>query len=552
MWLRREQPGRINLKQLRLLIEDLLSDTRKLMLLFAAVFVLRLIGAGQAPLLSGEAYYWLWGQYPDFGYYDHPPMVAWEAAALGGWILGSPVAARLGAIVFGAFAALAFWWMARGIFPEGRTAARATALYLVIPIFHLNGIVLMPDNGLILFMTIVWGAFWRAAERWRGGGDWALGLWLLAGAAAGAALLSKFHAWVMLPPLFAFLLVSRDHRHTLLTPGPWLAVVAALLVLSPNLIWNARLDWVNYAYQWRRSDIPEYEFNWQDPAIFIAGFLLTLTPPFAVAVVWAIGRFATLWRRGGGQSDEGVRTLFLFCAGAPLVMFLGALSILVTISMHWPAAGYAPLMLMVVGFLETRKAGLYRGLFACAFGATLLMHAAAAALPIIPVSWPLVDRIHAKSTGLTKLAERVRLQFETLDAANGDTSAMIMGKSWHSASLLAFYSERPRDTFVYVDADAHNFRFWMKDRGGLAGADAIVVLEFTSQKNFATWHEKTWTANLYFSELFESVEFLEALACYQDGAVARLITVNPTRPVWREFHIFRCRNFQGRLADRLP
>jgi 4-amino-4-deoxy-L-arabinose transferase-like glycosyltransferase len=50
--------------------------------LLAGLMCLRLITAGCAGLVPDETYYWLWAQHPSFGYYDHPPMVAWGIAAL--------------------------------------------------------------------------------------------------------------------------------------------------------------------------------------------------------------------------------------------------------------------------------------------------------------------------------------------------------------------------------------------------------------------------------------------------------------------------------------
>ncbi|GAB4318439.1 MAG: hypothetical protein Kow0059_11930 [Candidatus Sumerlaeia bacterium] len=575
-----------------------MTRLRSYLTALAAVLALRLWGAAAAPLLSSEAYYWLWGQHPAWGYYDHPPMVAWEAAAFGGWIRRSETAARAGALVFGALAALAVWALARALFSPkptdeqrgesaraaarasnrndrngdqsprrpppsqtlplvpsadspSATAGRAAVLLLVLPIFYLNGLLLMPDNGLVLFMTLAWWAFWRAAEGGREGRR-AMLWWALAGTAAGGALLSKFHAWVLLPPLWGFLALSPAHRRVWRGPGPWLAALLAVLIVSPNLIWNARHDWANYAYQWRRSDLPEFHFNWLDPLIFLAGPLVSLTPPGAALAGWGAWRGWRRWRR-----DGEARALFLLCAGLPLVVLLGALSFVVTISLHWPAAGYLPLVLLGMGELERTGTAARRMAYGLtlgvAAGAVALMHLGALALPVMPPSWPLAAKALRKSVGWREAGELAARRREALDSANGPAApALIMGKSWHSASLLAFYSGRPDEAFVLTAADAHNYRFWMNDRGGLAGADAVIVLEFDSRSNYPTWEAKTARFLNWLAPLFERVEFREALACYRDGRVAPLATVNPLRPVWREFLVFEAHGFRGRLADRLP
>ena len=41
------------------------------------ILLLRLVYLGLPELLHQEAYYWNYAQHLDFGYLDHPPMVAW-------------------------------------------------------------------------------------------------------------------------------------------------------------------------------------------------------------------------------------------------------------------------------------------------------------------------------------------------------------------------------------------------------------------------------------------------------------------------------------------
>ena len=43
----------------------------------ALLILLRGVMAGLLPLSADEAYYWLWSLHPAWGYFDHPPMIAW-------------------------------------------------------------------------------------------------------------------------------------------------------------------------------------------------------------------------------------------------------------------------------------------------------------------------------------------------------------------------------------------------------------------------------------------------------------------------------------------
>src|SRR6185436_9202936 len=54
--------------------------------------------------------------------------------------------------------------------------------------------------------------------------------WVLLGLAVGIALWAKYFVVILAVPLALFLLIDRDARRTLATPGPWIALAIALLV----------------------------------------------------------------------------------------------------------------------------------------------------------------------------------------------------------------------------------------------------------------------------------------------------------------------------------
>src|SRR4029078_1685938 len=54
-------------------------------------------------------------------------------------------------------------------------------------------------------------------------------------------------------PLALFALVDREARKTLATPGPWIAVAVALVVMSPHLVWLVQNDFFSFAYAEARA-----------------------------------------------------------------------------------------------------------------------------------------------------------------------------------------------------------------------------------------------------------------------------------------------------------
>src|SRR6476469_5685919 len=77
--------------------------------------------------------------------------------------------------------------------------------------------------------------------------------WLLLGVAIGLSLWAKYFVVVLAVPLALFLLLDRDARKALKTPGPWIALVVALVVMAPHLLWLVRNDFLPFAYASARS-----------------------------------------------------------------------------------------------------------------------------------------------------------------------------------------------------------------------------------------------------------------------------------------------------------
>src|SRR5262249_35082431 len=77
--------------------------------------------------------------------------------------------------------------------------------------------------------------------------------WLLVGFALGMALWAKYFVVLLAAPLALFLLLDRDARRALATPGPWVAVAVALVVMAPHILWLVRNDFLPFAYASARS-----------------------------------------------------------------------------------------------------------------------------------------------------------------------------------------------------------------------------------------------------------------------------------------------------------
>jgi 4-amino-4-deoxy-L-arabinose transferase-like glycosyltransferase len=179
------------------------------------VTAVRLVMAWVIPISPEEAYHWNFARHLDWSYYDHPPMLAW-AIALGRLILGdTELGVRLLPVLFSIGTVVLLAGLARRFYGD-LGAAWTVVLLALNPCVLVIGGWGFPDAPLLFFWSLTLVLVWRSLETSQG--MW----WLGAGAALGAAMLSKYTAAFLVPSVFCYLIFSRQHRHWLATPWPYL------------------------------------------------------------------------------------------------------------------------------------------------------------------------------------------------------------------------------------------------------------------------------------------------------------------------------------------
>lgn len=217
----------------------------------AIVLAVRFYVAAATGLVRDEAYYTLWSFHPAAGYLDHPPMIAW-LIAVGRALLGEGEAGvRLFPVLATAAVSFAIYRTGRLLF-DGATAALAVIWYNLTIAAGLLFIA-APDAPSVAFWAL---ALWAIAEFVaRRNANW----WLAAGLFAGLGLLSKYTVFFLGAGIVLYLLTSRERRAWLGLWQVWAGGLLALLVLLPNLIWNAQHGWASFMFQGRR--MADYGFS---------------------------------------------------------------------------------------------------------------------------------------------------------------------------------------------------------------------------------------------------------------------------------------------------
>ena len=116
------------------------------------------------PLLDDEAYFIQWSYFPDYGYYDHAPMVGWMNILLG-WIVDDYRWYRLFPFVTAIAASLVIWRWVRLIAPARAASAATIAVIYWISLPSVAHFSMLNDTCLVLFSALLGLGLWGETLR---------------------------------------------------------------------------------------------------------------------------------------------------------------------------------------------------------------------------------------------------------------------------------------------------------------------------------------------------------------------------------------------------
>lgn len=186
-------------------------------------------------------YYWAWSRQLDLSYFDGPPLIAYVIRLFTVFWGDSPFVLNLIGLCLTALTGWGLYRTAR-LFLSKETGLIVLALWLFAPITTLSLVNLTSyDNLQALFWVSTLYAVIRYIQSER-----PLFIYLT-GLSVGLLLLSKYTGIVLVFALLFFLIVSR-YRYLFASPHFYVALLIALSVFSPVLIWNYQHDWLSFRF----------------------------------------------------------------------------------------------------------------------------------------------------------------------------------------------------------------------------------------------------------------------------------------------------------------
>jgi 4-amino-4-deoxy-L-arabinose transferase-like glycosyltransferase len=395
-------------------------------LLALALFALHMLTNGQYGFHRDELALIDYARHLDWGFVDYPPLTPLLARVALELFGTSLVGVRLFAALAHSLAVLLAGLMAREL-GGSRFAQTVAALAAAIaPIGFVGGALLTYSTFDHLWWVLTAYLTIRLLKsddpRW----------WLGIGAAIGLGLETKYTILVLAAGLAVGVVLTRARRH-LLSPWLWGGVALALLIVLPNLIWQAQHDFISLDFL---RFIHARDIRIGRTAGFISEQFIFSTNPLALPL-WAAG-LACCFLAPAGKRYAALGWMFVVPA-AVLFALEGRSYYLAPAYPMLIAAGAVAWEKWLAG-LPIRRPGFGRGI---TLGALAVGTAGAAivALPIAPVNsglWRWTSQIHdlfTEQIGWPELVETVAGIYDSLPAEDQRQAGILTGNYGEAGAI---------------------------------------------------------------------------------------------------------------------
>jgi len=307
--------------------------SHNLVFLFAiSILIINVFQAYYTGLFSDEAYYWRYSIEPDWGYFDHPPMVAWLIYA-GTFICASSseLAIRILFVFLNSFTILLLYNITKPHKP--------IHFIIILPSVFLlmtGGFLATPDVPLLFFTTTTLYFYKKFIDK-----ESFQNILLLA-ISCSLLLYSKYHGGLVI----ALIVIS--NLKLLTKPTFYLVACFSIISYLPHIFWFWAHDWAPIKYHFFERSTKAYSY------IFTLEYLFS--QPFILA---ALNGFLFLFFSIKIKAASNFERTLKFILFGFLGFFL-AMSFKGKTEAHWTAISIIPLIYFSLKYLENAKMALKR------------------------------------------------------------------------------------------------------------------------------------------------------------------------------------------------
>lgn len=348
--------------------------------------ILDLLCALFCEIHADEAYYRLYGQFLDWGYFDHPPMVGLMTAISGALIpttslILKNLSVRLVTVLMHVGTVWIVW---KTIEPSAVSRQHSAFRFLLVaaslPMFCAYGFMTTPDAPLLFFAAL----FYYAYRRYLSDHDWSMTV--LLGISMAGMLYSKY----MAVPVIGLAVLA--NWRLLKDKRAWAAVGIAAVLMLPHLWWQYSHNFPSFTYHLvSRAEAYRPLFTLE----YIPNQWAVFNPLVWALMVWlSIRAFRTedLFRRTLAWTVLGFQVFFL------LMSFRGH------VEPHWTVVTSIPAIILLTEEERLWNRGMYAALGV--FALLLIIARVVLMLNVLPPQTGLAHKqeqmtvIHEEAQGL--------------------------------------------------------------------------------------------------------------------------------------------------------
>lgn len=294
-------------------------DNKIILWFLLAWTILNIVQACTLELQGDEAYYWMYSRYLDWGYFDHPPMVA-LFIRIGDQLMHNEFGLRLLTVFASTFSIWLLWLTVK------KYAVDAVAFALVVSsvfIFHIYGFTTTPDAPLFLFTALFYYFYQRYIQQDK------LSLALILAVVVACLFYSKYNAVLVVgfTVLANLKLLSRRSF--------WLIVALAALLYLPHILWQINHGYpsVNYHLFQRSGE----KYSLLNSLSYVPDQLLMAGPLVGWFFFYKVFRVKV--------KDAFIRCLLVNCVGTLIFFFISSINN--EVQPQWTFVLFAPLVMLV-------------------------------------------------------------------------------------------------------------------------------------------------------------------------------------------------------------
>ncbi|KQC30962.1 ArnT family glycosyltransferase [Flagellimonas eckloniae] len=376
---------------------------RLFLILLAVLFVLNLVQSYFTELIYDEAYYWYYAQNLDWGYFDHPPMVAF-LIKIGSLFFDGELGVRLMSCVLSVGTYLILW----ELIENPKKKDYIIHFFLLVSSFTLMnayGFLMLPDTPLLFFTALfllLYKRFLNNPSIW---------ISIFMGIVMAALMYSKYHAvLVILFVFFSNLKLIKNWK-------AWLAVAIALICYTPHFLWLYQNDFVSITFHLYERPNQAYSFE-----KFTLGYFLNLIVIIGLLFYWI---YFSLFKYK--VTDKFSKSLLYLTYGVIIFFFISSFNR--RVQAQWAIVISIPMALMAFNHL-IENARSRKWMYRIGIVSFVLLLYARVWLVHRPLL-PMVFETHGNKQWVKELNSKAR------------DIPIVFDNSYRRAAMYEFYSRKP-------------------------------------------------------------------------------------------------------------